>query len=193
MLAARERRWPERVEVDWRRFDSGLWRGTRGDISAASNLEALPKATPFKHEGALYVPCGMTHRGALQSEANCHPIIRPEDYRGPDKAQFSYEGMVVIVKREKFRLGPKVVFVAREPTVAEWRQHLKTRYGDGWAVADKPTYATFLDSLRGTASANWLEALAAERTELGHCSKEAIRTLLEPASPTRLDQLSFPW
>ena len=109
------RRWPERVEVDWRRFSCGFWRVPEGDIHAACRLESFPKAHTFQHQGQLYVPCSMHFYGSLETEAMCHPIIRPGDYRGPEPEERGYEGRSVIVKRETFRLGPRVVFTSSEP------------------------------------------------------------------------------
>jgi hypothetical protein len=106
---------------------------------------------------------------------------------------FSYEGMEVIVKREKFRLGPQVLFVSREPSVAEWRQHLKVLYVDGGLFASKPTYAVFLDSLRDSDSAAWIEALSSERSAFGSATKDDLRRILEPEPVKSLDQLSFKW
>jgi hypothetical protein len=187
------RRWPERMEVDWRRFNGGLWKAPQGDIHAACRLEALPEARTFQHDGWLYVTCGMDFRGFLKVEANCHPIIRPEDYRGPEPKERGYEGRTVTVKRQSFRLGPKVMFVAREPTVPEWKQHLRILYTDGGVFASKPTYADFLDSLRDLGSAIRIEATAEDRTELGNCTKDELRSVLNPAPIKSLDQLSFKW
>jgi hypothetical protein len=193
MLAGRERRWPERVEVDWRRFSSGLWREPAGDIWAASDLEALPKARTFKHDGILYVPCGMSFSGSMRAEADCFRIIRPEEYRGPEPRPYSYEGRHVTVKGQPFRLGPKVVFKSREPTVAEWRHHLKILYPEGGVFATKPTYAEFLDSLSDSDSSNRIEAFARDRSEFGKCTKDELRLVLKPQPVKSLDQLSFKW
>jgi hypothetical protein len=127
MLAERDRRWPERMEVDWRRFSSGIWREPVGDIWAASDLEALPKAWTFKHDGVLYVPCGMSFSGSMRAEADCFPIIRPGDYRGPEPTQYSYEGRHVTVKSQPFRLGPKVVLKSSTPKAASLRPRRPTR------------------------------------------------------------------
>ncbi len=186
-----QRRWPESVVVDWRRFACGLWREEEGDIRAACRLEDLHRAHTFKHEGQLYVPCGMIFRGTLGAEAWCHPIIRPEDYRGPEPQERGYEGRAVTVNRESFRLGPKVVFKSSEPTVAEWRSHLKIIYSDGGLFAAKPTYAVFLDSLTPSGSLNHSEAISMEKAEFGNRDREAIRTLLKPKSADAFAQLSF--
>jgi hypothetical protein len=191
MLAGRDRRWPERVEVDWRRFTSGLWREPVGDIWAASDLEALPKARTFKHDGILYVTCGMTFSGSMRAEADCFPIIRPDEYRGPEPKPGTYEGRPITVNREPFRLGPKVVFKAREPTVPEWRLHLKILYVEGGVFASKPTYADFLDSLTTTGSLAQSEAAAMERTEFGGLAKPALAELLPPKPTESFAQLSF--
>ena len=186
-----QRRWPESVTVDWRRFACGLWREAEGDIRAACRLEDLPRAHTFKHEGQLYVPCGMIFRGTLGAEAWSHPIIRPEDYRGPEPEERSYEGRAVTVNRESFRLGPKIVFKSSEPSIAEWRSHLKILYADGGLFAAKPTYAGFLDSLTPTGSINQSEAVVLEKSEFGNRDKEAIRSLLKPKVADAFAQLSF--
>ena len=186
-----QRRWPEQVTVDWRRFACGLWREAEGDIRAACRLEGLPRAHTFKHEGQLHVPCGMVFRGSLGAEAWCHPIIRPEDYRGPEPQERSYEGRAVTVNRESFRLGPKIVFKSSEPTVAEWRSHLKILYTEGGVFASKPTYAVFLDSLTPSGSLNQSEAVALEKDEFGNRDKDAIRSLMMPKSADAFAQLSF--
>ena len=186
-----QRRWPESVTVDWRRFACGLWRDAEGDIRAACRLEDLPRAHTFKHEGQLYVPCGMVFRGSLGAEAWCHPIIRPEEYSGPEPQERSYEGRAITVNRETFQLGPKIVFMSSEPTVAEWRSHLKILYSDGGLFAAKPTYAVFLESLTPTGSLNHSEALSQEKAEFGRQDKEAIRSLLKPKSADAFAQLSF--
>ncbi len=186
-----QRRWPESITVDWRRFACGLWREAEGDIWGACRLEELPRARTFKHEGQLYVPCGMIFRGSLGAEAGCHPIIRPEDYHGPEPQERGYEGRAVTVKRESFRLGPKVVFKSSEPTVAEWRSHLKILYTEGGLFASKLNYAVFLDSLTPSGSLNQNEAVELEKTDFGNRDKDSIRDLLKPKSADAFAQLSF--
>jgi hypothetical protein len=85
------------------------------------------------------------------------------------------------------------MFVAREPTVPEWRQHLRTLYTEGGVFASKTNYAAFLDSLRELGSANRIEATAKDRTELGNCTKDELRLVMNPAPIKSLDQLSFKW
>ena len=190
-LVAVQKQWPESVTVDWRRFACGLWREPEGDIWAACRPESFPKAHTFRHEGQLYVPCGMYFLGSLETEARCHPIIRPEDYRGPEPQERGHEGRVVTVNRETFRLGPKIVFKSGEPTVAEWRSHLKILYADGGLFASKPTYAVFLESLTPSGSISHGEAVALETAEFGNLDKNAIRTLSQPKAVDAFAQLSF--
>ena len=133
----------------------------------------------------------MVFRGSLGAEAWCHPIIRPEDYRGPEPQERSYEGRAVTVNRESFRLGPKIVFKSSEPSVAEWRSHLKILYSDGGLFAAKPTYAVFLDSLTPSGSLNQSESMALEKDEFGNRDKETIRSLLKPKIADAFAQLSF--
>jgi hypothetical protein len=133
----------------------------------------------------------MTFSGSMRAEADCFPIIRPDEYRGPEPKPGTYEGRPITVNREPFRLGPKVVFKAREPTVPEWRLHLKILYVEGGVFASKPTYADFLDSLTTTGSLAQSEAAAMERTEFGGLAKPALAELLPPKPTESFAQLSF--
>lgn len=49
-------------------------------------------------------------------------------YAGPDSCPYSYEGHIVTHQGKAFRLGPKIVFIASEPTVEEWRKLIRVLY-----------------------------------------------------------------
>jgi len=58
---------PSRVTVDWRRFSSGRWRLSDGDVQAAFCADTPPNAKVFRHEGRLTVPLRGTIWSILRS------------------------------------------------------------------------------------------------------------------------------
>lgn len=57
--------------------------------------------------------------GTLETEEQCHSIIRPRAYRGPETEERGNKGRSMNASSESFRLGPRVVFKSSEPGVAE--------------------------------------------------------------------------
>jgi len=129
--------------VNWRRLSHGLWRVPEGDIHAAYSAETFPRVAVFTHEGRLFTNCGVHFYGAVHAEADCYPLIPAEEYRGPEPRQYTYEGREPAYRAEVFRLGPKVVFKASDPTSDEWRPLLRVHYADGGFFAAGCTYLEF--------------------------------------------------
>ncbi len=101
----------------------------------------------FTENGQLYSNCYMIHRGFLRAEARCYPLLPAEGYRGPEPKQFTYEGREGHYGHQTFKLGPKVRFIASEPSVDEWREVLRVLYADGGSFACQASYADFLHGL----------------------------------------------
>src|SRR5258706_14906561 len=135
---------PRRVVTHWRRFSSGLWRVPEGDIDAAYCAETFPKVKVFTHESHWYTNCGGHFSGPIHAEKDCYQLIPADDYRGPEPRRYTYEGREAAYKGRGFRLGPKVQFVASDPTVEEWRHLLQVLYDDGSMFASRSTYPEFL-------------------------------------------------
>ena len=112
---------PPRIVTHWRRFSSGLWRVPEGDIAAAYCADTFPKIKVFTHEGRLFTNCGCNYSKYLAAEVNCYPLIPPDEYRGAENVPYSYEGREAAYKGRVFKLGAKVLFVASDPTLEEWR------------------------------------------------------------------------
>ena len=125
------------------------------------------------HEGRLFTNCGMHFFGAVHAEADCYPLIPPDEYRGPHPRQYTYEAREAAYRGEVFRLGPKVVFKASDPTVEEWRQLLRVHYADGGMFAAGRTYADFLDQKFAPKSEN---EQAARQDELAECVRGEMPT-----------------
>jgi hypothetical protein len=177
---------PERIITNWRRFESGLWRVPEGDICAACCAESFPKVRVFTHEGRLYTNCGGCFGGAFLAEMNCHLLIPTDEYHGPEPRRYTYEGREAVYRGQVFRLGPKVVFVASDPTVDECRRQLRVMYADGGMFASRCTYLEFLDQRLSPNSEN---AQTARFKELAECgarlmpqTQEEMCRLLEKES-----------
>ena len=155
-----------RFEVSWRRFSSGLWRVPEGDISDAYSADTMPRVKVFFHEGRPYTNGG-GHSKWLLSEVNAYPLIHPDEYHGPDSAPYSYEGKIVAHKGKSYRLGPKNIFAASDPTVEEWRHLSRVLYADGGCFASGCTYTEFVDSRFDPDSLNGREARFKELAECG--------------------------
>jgi hypothetical protein len=179
-----------RIEVHWRRFSSGLWRVPEGDISAAYCADTFPKVKVFTHEGRLYTNCGSCFSRWLRAQVDAYPLIRSEDHNGPEPRQFTYEGREAKYGGRVFRLGPKVVFVASDPSVEEWRRLARVLYADGGMFASECTYEQFLnerfdpESVNGRTArqkeiAEWNEGRMPETQEEMQClldGREVIHT-----------------
>jgi hypothetical protein len=75
---------------------------------------------------------------------------------------YSYEGRQVTHQRKTFRRGAKVVFVASDPTVDEWRRLLRSIFGDGgWFVAGC-SYPEFLAGAHAPTTGNRCVAVTQE-------------------------------
>ena len=186
---------PERVVTNWRRFSSGLWRVPEGDISAAYSAEIFPKVRVFTHEGRVYTNCGGCFCGAFEAEMDCYRLIPADEYRGPEPRQSAYEGREAACKGRVFRLGPKVVFVASDPTIEEWRQLIRVLYTDGGMFAFRCTYPDFLDQRFCPKSPNGQTARLKELAECGAglmpVTQGAMRLLLAGGAVGKTEQMDF--
>jgi hypothetical protein len=171
---------PDNIVTDWRRFSSGLWRVPEGDISAAYSAESFPKIKVFTHEGKLFTNGGGHFSGPVSAGADCYLLIPVNEYHGPEPRRYTYEGREACFRGEVFKLGPKVVFVATDATVEEWRQMFRTLYADGGWFARHSTYESFLnEDRRLPLSENASAALRLELTSdlLAHSKQEMQRLL----------------
>jgi hypothetical protein len=174
---------PDKVMTHWRRFSSGLWRVPEGDISAAYSAESFPKIKVFTHEGKLFTNGGGHFSGPVSAGADCYLLIPANEYHGPEPRRYTYEGREACFRGEVFKLGPKVVFVAADATVQEWRQMFRTMYADGGSFARHSTYGLFLnEDSRLPLSENARPALSLELSGdlLAH-SKQEMQHLLDDA------------
>jgi len=158
---------PERVITNWRRFSSGLWRVPEGDISAAYCAESFPKVKVFTHEGRLFANCGGHFSGPIHAEKDCYQLLPADEYRGPEPRRYTYEGREAAYKGRVFRLGPKVQFIASDPTVEEWRHLIQVLYADGGMFASRCTYTEFLANRLDPGSENGRAARFKELAECG--------------------------
>jgi hypothetical protein len=171
---------PDKAVTHWRRFSSGLWRVPEGDISAAYCAESFPKIKVFTHEGKLFTNGGGHFSGPVAAGADCYLLIPANEYRGPEPRRYTYEGREACFRGEVFKLGPKVVFVAADASVEEWRQLFRAMYADGGWFARHSTYELFLnEDSRLPLSKNALAALRLELTGdlLTHSKQEMKRFL----------------
>jgi len=87
-----------------------------------------------------------------------------------------------------FRLGPKVVFKATDPTVEEWAQLFRALYADGGMFAARLTYLDFLNQRFSPNSDNEQTARHAELAAFGEGSmprtQQEMRRLLELGTTT---------
>ena len=187
-ISAATSTWPDCVTVNWRRLSSGLWRVPEGDIHAAYSAESFPRIAVFAHEGRLFTSCGFHYHTPIHAEAACHPLIPPDEYRGPEPRQYTYEGREAAYKGEVFRLGPKVVFESTDPTVEEWAQLFRALYADSGMFAARLTYLDFLNQRFSPNSDNEQTARQAELAAFGEGSmprtQQEMRRLLERAATT---------
>ena len=65
-----------------------------------------------------------------------------------------------------FRLGPKIVFVASEPTVEEWRKLMRVLYAH---ETRRPAQCTYLEFADQGLSSQWENAQPAWFKELAEC------------------------
>ena len=119
------------------------------------------------HEGRLFTNCGMHFCEAVHAEADCYPLIADDDYRGPELGGYTYEGRDAACRGEVFRLGPKVVFKASDPTAEEWRRLLRVHYADGGMFAAGCSYLEFLAQRFMPKSENVSEACSLQRRATG--------------------------
>jgi len=171
---------PDKVMTHWRRFSSGLWRVPEGDISAAYAAESFPRIKVFTHEGRLFTNGGGHFSGPVAAGADCYLLIPANEYRGPEPRRYTYEGREACFRGEVFKLGPKVVFVATDATVEEWRQLFRAMYADGGWFARHSNYGLFLnEDSRLSLSENARAALRLELTGdlLTHSKREMQRFL----------------
>ncbi len=122
---------PVRVVTHWRRFQSGLWGLSKGDINAAYSASSFPKIRVFAHAGKKFTNCGAAFSKWIHTEVRAYPLIPAELYDGLDSVPYSYAGHEANHKGTAFRLGPEVVFISSEPTVEEWRNLLRVFFAHG--------------------------------------------------------------
>ena len=174
---------PPRLVTHWRRLSSGLWRVPEGDIQAAYCAETFPKVKVFTHAGRLFTNCGGHSSGPIRAAADCYPLIPADEYRGPEPRRYTYEGCEAAYKGNAFKLGPKVVFEASDPTVEEWRHLFRVLYADGGMFAHGVSYLEFLDQRLSPKSENKRAAHFKELAECGSGSmprtQAEMRQLLE--------------
>lgn len=160
-----------RLVTHWRRFSNGLWRVPEGDIAAAYCADTFPKIKVFTHEGRLFTNCGCNYSKYIAAEVNCYPLVAPDDYCGAAGVPYSYEGREAAYKGKVFKLGAKVLFVASDPTLAEWRQLTRVLYADGGLFAAHCTYTEFIGNRFDPQSEN---GRAARFKELAECGARAM-------------------
>jgi hypothetical protein len=180
-----------RIVTDWKRLACGLWRMPQGDISAAYCGDTFPKLKVFSHEGKTYINGGNLFSGIVRAFMTCYPLILPEEYRGPELVQYSYEGKTGTLKGKPFRLGPKVIFASNDPTVEEWTRMLRVIYADGGLFVHGLTYREFLE--RPNHVRKTLNECAAIEAELAYWAsshlpetQEAMIRFLEGAAAASL-------
>ena len=190
---------PSRIVTHWRRFSSGLWRVPEGDIQAAYCADTFPKVKVFTHEGRLFTNCGGHFSGPIRAAMDCHPLIPADEYHGPEPRRYSHEGREAIYQGGVFKLGPKIIFEASDPTVVEWRHLFRVLYADGGLFASGVTYLEFLDQRLSPKSDN---ERAAHFKELAECgtgrmprTQGEMRQLLEAgeltAVPSPVQQMNL--
>ena len=158
---------PARIVTHWRRFSGGLWRVPEGDIAAAYCADTFPKINVFTHEGRWFTNCGCHYSKFFESEADGYPLIVPDEYSGAENVPYSYEGREAIYKGKAFKLGAKVLFVASDPTLAEWRHWARVLYADGGWFAAHCTYTEFIGTRFDPQSENGRAARSKELAECG--------------------------
>jgi hypothetical protein len=137
--------------------------------------------------------------GPIRAAADCYPLIPADEYRGPEPRRYSYEGCDAAYQGEVFKLGPKVIFEASDPTVDEWRRLFRVLYADGGMFAHGVTYLEFLDQRLSPKSENERAAHFKELAECGSGSmprtQAEMRQLLDGDEATSarpaIQQLDF--
>ncbi len=97
--------------------------------------------------------------------------------------EYTYEGREASYRGQVFRLGPKVVFKASDPTVEEWSKLFRVLYADGGMLAHGVTYLEFLDKPLSPKSENERAARLEKLAQCGSGSmprtQDEMRRLLE--------------
>jgi hypothetical protein len=161
----------QRIVTHWRRFSMGLWRVPEGDIAAAYSASSFPKVTTFIHEGRLYTNGGCAFSKWFHAEVDGYPLTIANEYRGAENVPYSYEGREVTCRGKVFRLGAKVIFVASDPTVEEWRHSARVLYAEGGYFAAHCTYTEFIGNRFDPQSEN---GHAARLKELAECGARSM-------------------
>ena len=180
------REWPQEIIVEPARLAMGIWGYDEGDINGADCADTFPKIKTFVHEGQLFTNCCST-----EYYATCYPLIPTEEYNGPAPKPYSYEGKTVIYKGQKFTLGPKIMFTARELTIAEEINLLRRKYGHGGLFVSGKTYRELLleyfdDGISEVFEAAIQSELA--REELPNTQQEMLAQLGRHSTETQNDQ-----
>ena len=153
--------WPKEIIIEPSRLASGVWRDGEGDISAAYCADTFPKIRTFVHKGHLF-----TNTGGSDNYASCYPLIPNEEYKGVLKKPYSHEGESVSYKGQSFRLGPKIMFKARERTIEEQTDLLRRQYAyGGYFVSGRTFREMLIESLDTENLAQTLEAAIKQELE----------------------------
>lgn len=188
---------PPHIVTHWRRFSNGLWRVPEGDIAGAYCADTFPRIKAFMHEGRWFTNCGCNYSHAFETEANCYPLIPADEYHGAASVPYSYEGREAAYRGQVFKLGPKILLVSSDPTLAEWRHLLRVLYADGGYFASRCTYTEFLANRYAPKSENgraaWFEELAKCGAGAMPDTQEEMRRLLarETDPENKLHQMDF--
>ena len=173
------REWPEEIIVEPARLAWDLWGDTEGDITAAYSGDKRPKVITFLHEGQRF-----TNMGGSEYSVHCYPLLLPEDYSGPGKKPYSYEGETVLYDKRKFTLGPKVTFSSRALTMEEEISLLRRMYAYGGYFVSGKTYQEML-----------LDFQEDDRTREGRkvaVAQELTRKMFPKTQPEMLAELGKP-
>jgi len=98
-------------------------------------------------------------------------LIIADEYHGAKSVPYSYEGREVAYRGKVFRLGEKVIFVASDPALEEWRQTARVLYAEGGYFAADCTYTEFTGNRFDPQSEN---GRAARFKELAECGAHAM-------------------
>ena len=162
---------PTRIVTHWRRFQTGLRRVSRGDITHAYSAATLPKVSMFTHDGRWFTNCGSSYSKLIHVEVRGYQLIPADAYRGAENVPYSYEGQRVTYKGKSFRLGTEILFTASDPTIDEWRQLLRSVFADSGLFTSGCTYPEFLTGRHAPDSEN---GRAASAKEIADCDKGVL-------------------
>lgn len=136
------------IFVHHSRLASAVFDLCEGDIHAAYSAPALSGdgkkgVSIFHHAGRLWT-CGGNDYSPVRSSAHCYQLLLPENYKGADSVEYSYEGKTILYKNRSYRLGPRTEFRAADRAVSEWRAYLRRMYERGGHFTTGKTYHELL-------------------------------------------------